>query len=110
MKAACNSPAKWAGTGTDGAAIIATREDVSSRLRPGSERAAGSGMKDTERLSFGALLRQHRQRLGLTQEELAERAELSVRQLAYLEQDRHVARPGTVRRLAGALALTEREH
>ena len=37
--------------------------------------------------SFGSLLRQYRVAIGLTQEELAERAELSVRGLRYLERD-----------------------
>jgi DNA-binding beta-propeller fold protein YncE/transcriptional regulator with XRE-family HTH domain len=59
--------------------------------------------------SFGALLQRHRRTAGLTQEELAERAELSVRQLSYLEQGKHVARPGTIRRLADALQLTSEQ-
>lgn len=66
-------------------------------------------MTTVERQSFGTLLRQHRQARALTQEELAEHAELSVRQLAYLERDRHAARPATIRRLAVALALSEED-
>jgi DNA-binding beta-propeller fold protein YncE/class 3 adenylate cyclase len=63
-------------------------------------------MNTAEKPSFGALLRRLRKAAGLTQEELAELAELSVRELAYLERGRHAARPGTARRLADALALS----
>jgi DNA-binding beta-propeller fold protein YncE/class 3 adenylate cyclase len=66
-------------------------------------------MNAPEEASFGALLRRLRKAAGLTQEELAERAELSVRQLAYLERGRHAARPGTIRRLADALELSGQE-
>ena len=59
---------------------------------------------------FGTLLRAHRTRMPLTQEELAERAELSERTLRNLEADR-IRRPypDTVRRLADALALAGEE-
>lgn len=66
-------------------------------------------MTTVEKQSFGTLLRHYRQAHALTQEELAEHAELSVRQLAYLERDRHAARPSTIRRLADALALPEED-
>lgn len=56
--------------------------------------------------SFGALLRRHRTAAGLTQEELAERADLSVRGLKYLERDGRSPYPATVRRLADALELS----
>jgi tetratricopeptide (TPR) repeat protein len=58
-------------------------------------------------LSLGGLVRGHRGRLGLTQEELAERAGLSERTLRNLERGR-IRRPypDTVRRLADALQLT----
>lgn len=59
--------------------------------------------------SFGTRLRRYRLRAGLTQEELAERAELSPRGLMYLERDERRPQPGTVRRLAGALELSDRE-
>src|SRR5947209_594187 len=59
--------------------------------------------------SFGSLLRSYRQRAGLTQEELAERAEISPRGLAYLERDERHPQPGTARRLADALDLSEDE-
>ena len=58
-------------------------------------------------LSLAGLVRAHRGRLGLTQEELAERAGLSERTLRNLERGR-IRRPypDTVRRLADALQLT----
>ena len=61
--------------------------------------------------SFAGLLRHHRRAAGLTQEELAERADLSTRGLAYLESGRQRApHRSTVRRLAAALRLDrERE-
>lgn len=56
---------------------------------------------------LGELLRDHRCRLGLTQEELADRAGLSVRTISHVETGRIARpRPATVRRLAEALALT----
>jgi predicted ATPase/DNA-binding XRE family transcriptional regulator len=67
-------------------------------------------MNATDRPSFGVLLRRLRHAVGLTQEDLAERAELSGRELAYLEQGKHLPRPGTVRRLADALGLSEQDH
>ncbi len=60
--------------------------------------------------SFGALLRGYREAAGLTQEELAAQAELSVRGLRYLEQDLRHPYKETVRRLADALALAPQEH
>ena len=61
-------------------------------------------------MTLGELLRSHRVRLGLSQEQLAERSRLSVRALRDLEQDR-VRRPRaqSVHRLAGALRLGEAE-
>ncbi|KXK59419.1 hypothetical protein AWW66_24235 [Micromonospora rosaria] len=61
---------------------------------------------------FGQLVRVHRQRLGLTQEELADRAGIGVRSIRDIEQ-RRIVRPrqGTVRLLADAFGLsgTDRE-
>ncbi|MDX3638521.1 ATP-binding protein [Streptomyces sp. MB09-02B] len=55
---------------------------------------------------LGELLREHRRLLGLTQEELAERAGVSVRTISHLETGRiSWPRPATVRQLADALAL-----
>ena len=55
---------------------------------------------------FGDLLRRHRLTAGLSQEELAERAGLSVRGVSDLERGlRSSPRPETVRMLADALAL-----
>src|SRR5262245_61249733 len=56
--------------------------------------------------SFGSILRRHRVAAGLSQEELAERAGLSVRGVGNLEQGRRAApRLATVRLLADALGL-----
>lgn len=60
--------------------------------------------------SFGHMLRHYRDAAGLTQEELAERAELSVRGLRYLEQDLRRPYRDTVQRLIDALALSPQEH
>jgi predicted ATPase/transcriptional regulator with XRE-family HTH domain len=57
--------------------------------------------------SFGALLRQHRIRAGLTQEALAERAGVSARSLQALERNRAMPRAETVRLLAEALGLDD---
>jgi predicted ATPase/transcriptional regulator with XRE-family HTH domain len=54
---------------------------------------------------FGALLRQHRLRAGLTQEALAERAGVSARGIQDLERDRSLPRAETARLLAEALGL-----
>jgi len=59
--------------------------------------------------SFGALLRRYREALGLTQEELAERAALTERGLRYLERDLRRPYRDTVRRLAATLGLTPEE-
>ena len=59
---------------------------------------------------FGQLLRVTRLRAALTQEELAERAGLSVRAVRKLESgETATPRPTTVRMLAGALGLDEPE-
>jgi predicted ATPase/DNA-binding XRE family transcriptional regulator len=55
--------------------------------------------------SFGALLRHLRSAAGLTQEALAERAQLSIRGIKYLEHDDRKPYGDTVRRLAEALGL-----
>jgi predicted ATPase/transcriptional regulator with XRE-family HTH domain len=54
---------------------------------------------------FGDLVREHRLGRGLTQEELAERAQLSVRGLRYAEQGLRRPNRDTVERLIVALAL-----
>jgi transcriptional regulator with XRE-family HTH domain len=60
--------------------------------------------------AFGELLRHYRTAVGLTQEELAERARVSPRAISDLERGK-VARPWreTVRLLADALALGSAE-
>src|SRR5437763_4519262 len=60
--------------------------------------------------AFGTLLRRHRLALGLTQEELAERAGLSPRVISEIERGGpHTPRKDTVALLAGALALSPEE-
>lgn len=59
-----------------------------------------------DRNTFGALLRRYRLSAGLTQEALAEQAQLSVRAVMYLERGTRVPQPDTLSRLATALALT----
>ena len=57
--------------------------------------------------AFGNLLRRFRQRAGLTQEELAERADLSARSISDLERGvKHAPQRATVRLLISALGLT----
>ena len=61
-----------------------------------------------EHLAFGDLLRQHRHAAGLTQEDLAERARLSVDTISLLERGEH-RRPHryTMQSLADALGLSQ---
>jgi predicted ATPase/DNA-binding XRE family transcriptional regulator len=60
--------------------------------------------------TFAALLQKYRLAAGLSQEELAELADLSRRGISDLERgQRRSPHPSTVRRLADALALTETE-
>jgi transcriptional regulator with XRE-family HTH domain len=67
-------------------------------------------MAPTPRSTLGSLLRQFRLEAALTQEELAERAEISVRAVSDLERGVNTApRPFTIRRLADALGLTSEE-
>jgi tetratricopeptide (TPR) repeat protein/DNA-binding XRE family transcriptional regulator len=59
---------------------------------------------------FGAQVRAHRQRLGMSQEELAARTRVSVRSIRNLEAGRTGRpRPGTVRLLADAFGLADAE-
>ncbi len=55
--------------------------------------------------AFGALLKHYRMAAGLTQEELAERAGLSVRGIMYLEHGGRSPHRDTIRRLGQALGL-----
>ena len=65
-------------------------------------------MADRPSETFGTLLRRRRLAAGLNQEELAERAGLSVRAIGALERGHRLApRLDTVRMLANALGLTE---
>src|SRR5207244_1448754 len=76
-----------------------------------SHEAPGNGGPIMEELpSLGALFRHYRLAAGLTQEALAERAELSVRLITDLERDvGHRPRKATLARLATALQLLEPE-
>ena len=66
---------------------------------PGTGGLRGLGM-------FGEIVRAHRRRLGLTQEELAEKTGISARSISKIETDRAlVPRMGTVRLLADAFGL-----
>jgi transcriptional regulator with XRE-family HTH domain len=66
-------------------------------------------MAGKEPSAFGAFLRRHRLRAGLTQEGLAARAGLSPRGLLHLERGTRHPQPDTLRRLAAALNLTPAE-
>jgi predicted ATPase/transcriptional regulator with XRE-family HTH domain len=69
-----------------------------------------AGMATRDLPGFGDLLRRHRTAAALSQEELAERAGVSVRALSDLERSVHRApRLETVRMLAEALGLAEDE-
>src|SRR5690349_17101578 len=60
--------------------------------------------------TFGDLLRAYRQRAGLTQEELAEGAQMSARAISELERGaRRYPYRTTIQLLAGALALSDPE-
>ena len=60
---------------------------------------------------FADLVRKHRRRLGLSQEDLAHRSGMSVRGIRKIETSRTATpRPATVRMLAEALALTGADH
>src|SRR4051812_42991734 len=58
---------------------------------------------------FAQVLARHRAAASLTQEQLADRAGLSVRGLRYLERGERVPYPDTVSRLAEALRLSAEE-
>jgi len=63
-------------------------------------------MESTLPVAFGTLLRRHRRSAGLTQEEVAERAGVSVRTISDLEREvRHAPHKDTVVLLADALGL-----
>jgi transcriptional regulator with XRE-family HTH domain len=60
--------------------------------------------------AFGVLVRAHRRRVGLTQEELADRAGLAARTIRNIEASRsHNPRQTTVRRLADVFGLYDVE-
>ena len=69
-----------------------------------------SGAEGDRPALFGELLGRHRAVSGLTQEELAERAGLSVRGLRYLERGLHRPYQDTVQRLLEVLELSPEDH
>jgi predicted ATPase/DNA-binding XRE family transcriptional regulator len=71
------------------------------------EQAVDMAVYDLSEL--GPLLRHYRVQAGLTQEQLAERAQLSVRGLAYLERGMRRPYPATLLRLADALGIEHRQ-
>jgi len=76
----------------------------------GVDGARGTGMTGASGSPFGEQLRRLREAVGLTQEELAERAGLSRDAVAALERGRRRRpHPGTVRALAAGLGLSDRE-
>ncbi len=68
-----------------------------------------SSMDTAHHVLFGPLLRRYREAAGLTQEEMAERAELSPRAVNFLEHGKRRPQRDTVRRLADALRLSAAE-
>ncbi|MGH2602373.1 MAG: helix-turn-helix domain-containing protein, partial [Dehalococcoidia bacterium] len=67
-------------------------------------------MTPEQATSFGERLRRHRERAGLSQEELAERAGLTASAIGALERGtRRRPYPNTIRLLSAALGLSEEE-
>jgi transcriptional regulator with XRE-family HTH domain len=58
---------------------------------------------------FGERVREYRQRLGLSQEDLGHRAAIDPRTIRNLETGRRVPRPATIRQLADGLELVGQE-
>ncbi|MFF0342785.1 BTAD domain-containing putative transcriptional regulator [Kribbella sp. NPDC004875] len=78
--------------------------------RPREDRPDARPARKPAAARFGELLRAHRQRAGLTQRDLADRAGLSAAAIRDLEQGRTKRpKPDSVDAIAGALALTERD-
>jgi transcriptional regulator with XRE-family HTH domain len=90
-------------------AIIASNATRASwACSVGRRRGSGRGTMSTSRiLSFGALLKHHRSRAGLTQEALAQRAGISDRAVRSIERGaQRTSHVQTVRLLADALGLS----
>jgi predicted ATPase/DNA-binding XRE family transcriptional regulator len=88
----------------------AHRQGLALASVPEHEREGERIVDAGEHLVFGYLLRQHRNAAGLTQEDLAERAGLSVDTISLLERGEH-RRPHryTMQSLADALGLSQPE-
>ncbi len=67
------------------------------------------GIAEGVALRFGQNLRRSRQRAGLSQEELGERAELHRTEVGRLERGDRIPRIDTLLRLAGAMAIPPAE-
>src|SRR5689334_16992904 len=79
-------------------------------MAPAINEAARASMSAQTTVPFGQVLKEYRLVAGLTQEVLAERAGVSARNIQNLERGENKPLKDTARRLAGALALGEREH
>ena len=90
--------------------LRAHRQGLALASVPEHEREGERLVDAGEHLIFGDLLRQHRHAAGLTQEDLAERAGLSVDTISLLERGEH-RRPHryTMQSLADALELSQQE-
>ena len=58
---------------------------------------------------FGEQVREYRQRLGLTQEDLGRKAAVDPKTIRGIETGRRTPRPSTIQQLAGALGLSGKE-
>src|SRR5262245_7507263 len=96
------------GSGVGPAAAESGRIAPAAQAGRGGRLRAGAWMaREQEQPSLGRIIRRYRIGAGLTQQDLARRAGLSVRALRDLEQDR-VARPRapSIHRLHAALGLS----
>ncbi len=77
---------------------------------PARSQNPSTQVRSAPKSAFGVLLKQYRLAAGLTQEDLAERAELSIRGISDLERgERRAPRRATLVRLATALSLSPPE-
>ncbi len=84
------------------------QQDLGFARVPEHAREGERVVNASEHLAFGDLLRQHRDAAGLTQEDLAERAGLSVDTISLLERgERRRPHRHTMRNLAEALGLSQ---
>lgn len=76
-------------------------------LEKGLEGASAADIREIRRTlnKFSSILRDRRERLGLTQEAFAERVNVNVNTVKYIEQGRRIASLPMILRLARALDL-----